>query len=196
MINSKDYYEGDLDGFEIWLKDFDTEEKDKMIKMVDLLGIKENVDTDIKRNIDEIGQLDHKIDDLQKQLKPLRKKYGELVDNVLPMLNKLGKEQYKTNNYILRIIRKGYERQSFQYKEGFNRALDKVNKNMKRILEQILDDTKKMVKVSPSFQVKPVEIREGSFRDWIKKYTRKVLRKIIPYMKVIVKTNNDLRKMI
>jgi len=196
MINSKDYYEGDLDGFEIWLKDFDTEEKDKMIKMVDLLGIKENVDTDIKRNIDEIGQLDHKIDDLQKQLKPLRKKYGELVDNVLPMLNKLGKEQYKTNNYILRIIRKGYERQSFQYKEGFNRALDKVNKNMKRILEQILDDTKKMVKVSPSFQVKPVEIREISFKDWVKKYTRKVVKKIIPYMKVIVKTNNDLRKMI
>ena len=196
MINSKDYYEGDLDGFEIWLKDFDTEEKDKMIKMVDLLGIKENVDTDIKRNIDEIGQLDHKIDDLQKQLKPLRKKYGELVDNVLPMLNKLGKEQYKTNNYILRIIRKGYERQSFQYKEGFNRALDKVNKNMKRILEQILDDTKKMVKVSPSFQVKPVEIREISFKDWVKKFARKVVRKIFPYMKSVVKANNDLRKMI
>jgi predicted transcriptional regulator len=196
MINSKDYYEGDLDGFEIWLKDFDTEEKDKMIKMVDLLGIKENIDKDIKQNIDEIGQLNREIDELQKKLKPLRNRYGELVDNVLPMLNKLGKEQYKTNNYILRIIRKGYERQSFQYKEGFNRALDKVNKNMKRILEQILDDTKKMVKVSPSFQVKPVEIREGSFRDWIKKYTRKVLRKIIPYMKSVVKGNNDLRKMI
>ena len=196
MINSKDYYEGDLDGFEIWLKDFDTEEKDKMIKMVDLLGIKENIDKDIKQNIDEIGQLNREIDELQKKLKPLRNRYGELVDNVLPMLNKLGKEQYKTNNYILRIIRKGYERQSFQYKEGFNRALDKVNKNMKRILEQILDDTKKMVKVSPSFQVKPVEIREISFKDWVKKYTRKVVKKIIPYMKVIVKTNNDLRKMI
>jgi len=196
MINSKDYYEGDLDGFEIWLKDFDTEEKDKMIKMVDLLGIKENIDKDIKQNIDEIGQLNREIDELQKKLKPLRNRYGELVDNVLPMLNKLGKEQYKTNNYILRIIRKGYERQSFQYKEGFNRALDKVNKNMKRILEQILDDTKKMVKVSPSFQVKPVEIREISFKDWVKKFARKVVKKIIPYMKVIVKTNNDLRKMI
>ena len=73
---------------------------------------------------------------------------------------------------------------------------NEVNKNVKRILEQILDDTKKMVKISPSFQVKPVEIREGSFRDWIKKYTRKVVRKIFPYMKVIVKANNDLRKMI
>jgi hypothetical protein len=112
------------------------------------------------------------------------------------MLNKLGKEQVRTKNYIFKILRKGHWKSSYRYKEGFNRALDKVNKNMKRILEQILDDTKKMVKVSPSFQVKPVEIREISFKDWVKKYTRKVVRKIIPYMKVIVKTNNDLRKMI
>ncbi len=196
MMNTKNYYSGDLDGFELWLKDFDTEAKGKMIKMVDLLGIKENVDTDIKRNIDEIGQLDHKIDSLQKQLKPLRKQYGELVDNVLPMLNKLGKEQYKTQNYIFKIIRKQYTRQSYQYKIGFNRALDKVNKNVKRILEQILDDTKKLVKVAPSIQVSPIEIREISFKDWIKKYTRKVIKKIFPYMKSVVKANNDLRKMV
>ena len=118
------------------------------------------------------------------------------MDNVLPMLNKLGKEQYKTQNYIIRIIRKGYERQSFQYKEGFSRALDKVNKNVKRILEQILDDTKKMVKVAPSIQVSPIEIREISFKDWVKKFARKVVRKIIPYMKSVVKANNDLRKMV
>jgi septal ring factor EnvC (AmiA/AmiB activator) len=202
-MNNKDYYEGDLDGFEIWLANLDTDEintelkkKTNMIKMKELLSLTEDIDKDIKRNIDEIGELDHKIDELQKKLKPLRKQYGELVDNVLPMLNKLGKEQYKTRNYIFKIIRKGYERQSFQYKEGFNRALDKVNKNVRRILEQVLDDTKKMVKISPSFQVKPVEIRESSFTDWIKKYTRKVVRKIIPYMKIIVKTNNDLRKRI
>ena len=167
-----------------------------MIKMKELLSLTEDIDKDIKRNIDELGQLDREIEELQKKLKPLRKQYGELVDNVLPVLENLGKEHYKTRNYIFKIIRKGYERQSFQYKEGFNRALDKVNKNVKRILEQVLDDTKKMVKVSASFQVKPIEIRESNFTDWIKKYTRKVVRKIFPYMKVIVKANNDLRKMI
>ena len=207
-MNSKNYYEldltdeNDLARFDIWVNNLDTDEintelkkKNNMIKMKELLSLKEDVDKDIKKNIDEIGKLDREIDDLQKKLKPLRNRYGELVDNVLPMLNKLGKEQYKTNNYILRIIRKGYERQSFQYKEGFNRALDKVNKNMKRILEQILDDTKKMVKVSPSFQVKPVEISEG-FTDWIKKYTRKVLKKIIPRLKLVVVGNKELRKLI
>ena len=167
-----------------------------MLKMRELLSLKENIDTDIKQNIDQIGSLQKDIVELQKKLIPLKKQYAELVENVLPILSKLGKEQVKTKNYIFKIIRKGYERQSFQYKEGFNKALDKVNSNIKQILREILEDTKKMVKISPSFQVKPVEIREGSFRDWIKKYTRKVVRKIIPYMKIIVKTNSDLRKMI
>ena len=208
-MNSKNYYEldltdeSDLARFDIWVNNLDKDEintelkkKSNMIKMKELLSLTEDIDKDIKRNIDEIGKLDHKIDELQMQLKPLRQKYGELVDNVLPLLNKLNKEQYKTKNYIFKILRKGYWKSSYRYKEGFNTALHKVNKNVKRILEQILDDTKKLVKVAPSIQVSPIEIREISFKDWIKKYTRKVIKKIFPYMKSVVKANNDLRKMI
>jgi predicted transcriptional regulator len=208
-MNSKNYYEldltdeNDLARFDIWVNNLDTDEintelkkKKNMIKMKELLSLKEDVDKDIKKNIDEIGQLNREIDELQKKLKPLRNRYGELVDNVLPMLNKLGKEQVRTKNYIFKILRKGHWKSSYRYKEGFNTALDKVNKNMKRILEQILADTKKMVKVAPTIQVSPIEIREISFKDWVKKYTRKVVRKIFPYMKSVVKANNDLRKMI
>jgi archaellum component FlaC len=155
--------------------------------------ITEDIDTDIKHNIDQIGVLQKEIDEIQKKLKPLKKEYGELIDNVLPILSKLGKEQMKTRNYIFKIIRKGYERQSFQYKEGFNKALGKVNNNIKKILEQILDDTKKMVDVKPKFQVSP--IHEG-FKEWIKSFTRKVLKKIIKPMKSIVSANKDLRKLI
>jgi archaellum component FlaC len=162
-----------------------------MLKLKEL--ITEDIDTDIKHNIDQIGSLQKEIDEIQKKLKPLKKEYGELVDNVLPILSKLGKEQMKTRNYIFKIIRKGYERQSFQYKEGFNKALGKVNNNIKKILEQILDDTKKMVDVKPKFQVSP--IHEG-FKEWIKSFTRKVLKKIIKPMKSIVSANKDLRKLI
>jgi archaellum component FlaC len=162
-----------------------------MLKLKEL--ITEDIDTDIKHNIDQIGSLQKEIDEIQKKLKPLKKEYGELVDNVLPILSKLGKEQLKTKNYIFKIIRKGYERQSFQYKEGFNKALGKVNNNIKKILEQILDDTKKMVDVKPKFQVSP--IHEG-FKEWIKSFTRKVLKKIIKPMKSIVSANKDLRKLI
>ena len=162
-----------------------------MLKLKEL--ITEDIDTDIKHNIDQIGSLQKEIDEIQKKLKPLKKEYGELVDNVLPILSNLGKEQLKTKNYIFKIIRKGYERQSFQYKEGFNKALGKVNNNIKKILEQILDDTKKMVDVKPKFQVSP--IHEG-FKEWIKSFTRKVLKKIIKPMKSIVSANKDLRKLI
>ena len=95
-----------------------------MLKLKEL--ITEDIDTDIKHNIDQIGSLQKEIDEIQKKLKPLKKEYGELVDNVLPILSKLGKEQMKTRNYIFKIIRKGYERQSFQYKEGFNKAVMSV----------------------------------------------------------------------
>jgi len=162
-----------------------------MLKLKEL--ITEDIDTDIKHNIDQIGSLQKEIDEIQKKLKPLKKEYGELVDNVLPILSKLGKEQMKTRNYIFKIIRKGYERQSFQYKEGFNKALGKVNNNIKKILEQILDDTKKMVDVKPKFQVSP--IHEG-FTDWLKSFTRKVLKNIIKPMKSVVSANKDLRKLI
>jgi len=155
--------------------------------------ITEDIDTDIKHNIDQIGVLQKEIDEIQKKLKPLKKEYGELIDNVLPILSKLGKEQMKTRNYIFKIIRKGYERQSFQYKEGFNKALGKVNNNIKKILEQILDDTKKMVDVKPKFQISP--INEG-FTDWLKSFTRKVLKNIIKPMKSVVSANKDLRKLI
>ena len=166
----------------------------EMIKLKDLIS--EDIDKDIKKNIDEIGRLDSEIDELQKKMKPLRNRYGELVDNLLPILNSLGKEQVKTQNYIFKIVRKGYERQSFQYKEGFNRALDKVNSNIRLILKQILDDTKKMVKVAPSIQVSPIEIREISFKNWVKKFARKVLRKIMPKLKSVMMANRDLRRFV
>jgi hypothetical protein len=200
-----DKYEYDFVSYDEWEKimtnedencedDYKMDENYKMIKLKDLIS--EDVDKDIKKNIDEIGRLDNEIDELQKKLKPLRSRYGDLLDNLLPILNSLGKEQVKTQNYIFKIVRKGYERQSFQYKEGFNRALDKVNSNIRLILKQILDDTKKMVKVAPSIQVSPIEIREISFKNWVKKFARKVLRKIMPKLKSVMMANRDLRKFV
>jgi len=162
-----------------------------MIKLQDL--IVEDIDTDIKHNIDKIGSLQKEIDEIQKKLKPLKKEYGELVENVLPILSKLGKEQMKTRNYIFKIIRKGYEKRSFKYKESFQEALLRVNKNTRNVLKTILEETKKMVDVKPKFQVSP--INEG-FTEWLKSFTRKVMKKIIKPMKSVVSANKDLRKLV
>jgi len=162
-----------------------------MIKMKLLLD--EDIDGDIKEKIDELGSLETMIDELQKRLKPLKEKYGELVENVLPIVSQLGKEQVKTQNYVLKIIRKGYQKQSFQYKEGFNKALEKVNDNIKNILLHVLKDTRKVIEVSPKFRIEP--LNEG-FMEWLKNRTQRIMKKIVPWFKLVVSGNKELRRLV
>lgn len=138
-----------------------------------------------------MGELSREIESLKDQLKPLQKKFGELVDVVLPVVEDMGKENIKTKRYVFRIIRSGYEKRSFSYKEGFLNSLDKVNSNTKRILNEILEQTKKMVKVKPSFQIQPVE----GISDWLKKLKMKIKR-LIPSLKQIKVGNKELKKLV
>jgi len=138
-----------------------------------------------------MGELSREIELLKDKLKPLQQKFGDLVDIVLPVVEEMGSENLKTKRYVFRIIRSGYEKRSFSYKEGFLNSLDKVNSNTKRILNEILEQTKKMVKVKPSFQIQPVE----GISDWLKKLKMKVKR-LIPSLKQIKFGNKELKKLI
>lgn len=154
--------------------------------------IKEEVlDKQIKDSVNEMGELSREIELLKDKLKPLQQKFGDLVDIVLPVVEEMGSENLKTKRYVFRIIRSGYEKRSFSYKEGFLNSLDKVNSNTKRILNEILEQTKKMVKVKPSFQIQPVE----GISDWLKKLKMKVKR-LIPSLKQIKFGNKELKKLI
>ena len=105
-MNSENYYEldltdeNDLARFDIWVNNLDKDEintelkkKSNMIKMKELLSLTEDIDKDIKRNIDEIGELDHKIDELQKKLKPSR--YRPMVNRNLLLRNFVLKVLYR-----------------------------------------------------------------------------------------------------
>jgi hypothetical protein len=132
------------------------------MRLKDLLSERVVVDKKIQSEIDELGMLTDKIDKLKKQLQPLQKRYGQVVEGIIPIIDKLDKETLITNNFIMKIIRKGYDRENYSYKEGFLNGLNKVNENTKKILQQILEETKKLTKINPSFSVKPIgEAREG-----------------------------------
>ena len=142
------------------------------MRLKDLLSERVVVDKKIQSEIDELGMLTDKIDKLKKQLQPLQKRYGQVVEGIIPIIDKLDKETLITNNFIMKIIRKGYDRENYSYKEGFLNGLNKVNENTKKILQQILEETKKLTKINPSFSVKPIgEGREGqlySLYKWCK----------------------------
>ena len=64
----------------------------------------QRITKDIKSKIDQLGRLTTKIDDVKKTLKPLQKKYDELIDIVLPVVDELDSETVRTKNFIFRII--------------------------------------------------------------------------------------------
>ncbi len=166
------------------------------MKLTELINEKVTIDKSLQSEIDELGELTKQIDRIKKQLQPLQKRYGEVVENVIPIIEKLDKETITTNNFVMRIIRKGYERETFQYKEGFLNGLNKVNKNTKRILQQILDETKKLTQINPSFSVTPIGEGVGDkLKVWYNKF-KMMVRKLTKNFKGISDGNKILRRLI
>ena len=154
------------------------------------------VDTKIQSEIDELGKLTQQIEKLKKQLKPLQKRYGEVVEEIIPVIDELDKGTLQTNNFVMKIIRRGYERENVSYKEGFLNGLNKVNENTKRILQQILEETKKLTKINPSFSVKPIgEGREGQLYSWYK-WFKVVIKRLTKNFKGITDGNKILKRLV
>ena len=166
------------------------------MKLKELISEKVVVDSKIQSEIDELGILSQQIEKIKKQLQPLQKRYGEVVEEIIPIIDRLDKETLTTNNFVMKIIRRGYERENYSYKEGFLNGLNKVNENTKRILQQILEETKKLTKINPSFSVKPIgEGREGQLYSWYK-WFKVVIKRLLKNFKGISDGNKILRRLV
>ena len=166
------------------------------MKLKELISEKVVVDSKIQSEIDELGILSQQIEKIKKQLQPLQKRYGEVVEEIIPIIDKLDKETLTTNNFVMKIIRRGYDRENYSYKEGFLNGLNKVNENTKRILQQILEETKKLTKINPSFSVKPIGEGVGDkLKVWYNKF-KMMVRKLTKNFKGISDGNKILRRLV
>ena len=166
------------------------------MKLKELISEKVVVDSKIQSEIDELGILSQQIEKIKKQLQPLQKRYGEVVEEIIPVIDKLDKETLTTNNFVMKIIRRGYERENYSYKEGFLNGLNKVNENTKRILQQILEETKKLTKINPSFSVKPIGEGVGDkLKVWYNKF-KMMVRKLTKNFKGISDGNKILKRLV
>ena len=166
------------------------------MKLKELISERVVTNVKIKSEIDELGMLTDKIEKLKKQLKPLQKRYGQVVEEIIPVIDELDKGTLQTNNFVMKIIRRGYERENVSYKEGFLNGLNKVNENTKRILQQILEETKKLTKINPSFSVKPIgEGREGQLYSWYK-WFKVVIKRLLKNFKGISDGNKMLKRLV
>ena len=167
------------------------------MKLKELISEKVVVDSKIQSEIDELGILSQQIEKIKKQLQPLQKRYGEVVEEIIPVIDKLDKETLTTNNFVMKIIRRGYERETFQYKEGFLNGLNKVNENTKKILQQILSETKKLTKIKPSFSVSPIGegIISVKLKQWYNRFMM-LVKKLSKNFKGISDGNKILRRLV
>jgi len=166
------------------------------MKLKSLISEKIVVDSKIQSEIDELGTLTQQIEKIKKQLKPLQKRYGEVVEEIIPIIDKLDKETLQTNNFIMKIIRRGYDRENYSYKEGFLNGLNKVNENTKKILKEILEETRKLTKINPSFSVKPIGEGVGDkLKVWYNKF-KMMVRKLTKNFKGISDGNKMLKRLI
>ncbi len=147
------------------------------MKMKDLMDIiREEIlnefqlDKSLLEKVDEFGELSDEMDKVKKQLDEMNKKYEGLEDELRPLLEELNKYNQKsiqTEKYLVSIKRFGYEKENMKYKEVFEQSLTKVNKNTKKLLEDLLQSTKTISQVVTSIGVQ--KIGEGFFSDFVNK---------------------------
>jgi len=91
------------------------------------------------------------VDELRNELTELQKTLRDYAKELLPIVEELHKKTAMTDDHIVKIVAKGYDRDNYQYKEAFETALEKVNTQTRRVLNQILEDHKTITTVLPRY---------------------------------------------
>ena len=94
------------------------------------------------------------------ELSELSNRYKEIEGELRPTLEQLtiqNKKSIQTKRYLVTLKRMGYNRDNFKYKESFVESLTKVNKQTKKVLEDILLSTKTVSRVVSTIGVQRMD---------------------------------------
>lgn len=149
-------------------------------------------ENDIESKIDEFGILSDKIDKVKMELSELSNRYKEIEGELRPTLEQLtiqNKKSIQTKKYLVTLKRMGYNRDNFKYKESFEESLTKVNKQTKKVLEDILLSTKTVSRVVSTIGVQRID--EISLKSMMKKLVSP-FKKLFSWLKMNTKNIDDL----
>jgi len=146
-------------------------------------------ENDIESKIDEFGILSDKIDKVKMELSELSNRYKEIEGELRPTLEQLtiqNKKSIQTKRYLVTLKRMGYNRDNFKYKESFVESLTKVNKQTKKVLEDILLSTKTVSRVVSTIGVQ--RMNEISLKSMLQKL-------VLPFKKLFSRLKMNTRRM-
>lgn len=127
-----------------------------------------NVGNDIIKKINELKSIQSKLDEAlaayNESIADLMAAKSNLVPEVMEAFKgqTKGAEKLKISidNMLVEIVQAS-ETSNVSYKDAFNIALDKVNKNTKKVLEQILENSKVASKVKGQLKIDGSKVFEG-----------------------------------
>ena len=177
----------------------DGKKENKIIKMKPLIPLiqdeilKEKLGKDIESSVDELGDLSTEIKKLKDKIEPLQKRYGEIVEEIIPVVEGLHTENVLTKKYVFRIIKRGFDRKTVSYREGFLQSLKKVNKSTRLILEKIIKETEKLTYVKPRFSISTMEGVGDTIKKWVNRF-KGMVKKVLPSLRHIRDENKKLKR--
>lgn len=154
-----------------------------------------DVNKSIERKIDEFGDLSDEMDRLKKELNGIKKRYSQIEGELRPILEELdrfGEKSLQTERYLVSIKRMGYDRENLKYKEAFEQSLEKVNKQTRMVLEELLQSTKTVSRVVSSVGVQPVS--ENFFTDLVRK-VKSLFGRVVSKLKRTTRDMNELQRL-
>ena len=146
----------------------------------------------VESQIDEFGILSDQIDKVKMELSELSKRYKEIEGELRPTLEQLiiqNKKSIQTKRYLVTLKRIGYNRDNFKYKESFVESLTKVNKQTRKVLEDILLSTKTVSRVVSTIGVQRMD--EISLKSMLQKLISP-FKKLFSRLKMNTKRIDDL----
>jgi hypothetical protein len=121
----------------------------------------------------EFDQLNSKIKQLKKEMDDLG--LDEALTPLLDSMKEIDDRLATADEYIVKIMRFGYDSSSARYKEAFELAITKVNDATANVLNNALETTKKVSKVKHSFNIE--KLTEASFLSKLKNVFKSIFNK-------------------
>lgn len=173
-------------------------ENKKLIKEADFSN-----NEDLSKEIEEYADLADQIDRLNAQIKLLEKRYKELDSKFINMLDKLeeelgnSKETFiRAKNILITIKKRGGDRTSFKYKEAFEWLYERVNPQMKKLIDETLEANKTISQVKSSLSVqRESKLSESWIGDVFNKVKSFFANNILKLRKTNQSANTELDKL-
>jgi len=132
-----------------------------------------NMEESIKNKINELKDIQIKLDEAlalyKESVSELEATKSELVPEVMAMFDGQvdpGKKLKVELDGLLVEITQQSERLTTSYKQAFDTALTKVNENTKKVLNQILEESKVAGKVKGKLTIDGSKVYEGAITNW------------------------------